>query len=160
MALAVPQAVRGRRTRRYGAPSVSGTATVTGVNTLLLASSTNVEIYESPTVMWSGLIWYLVTSFFLMRVFAKAERPGWFAFVPLLNTWTIIKIAGRGIGSFLLLLIPIVNVIVWIIVMLRFGRAFGKDGVFSFFLLVWLSLIGYIVIGVDDSRYNPAAVAN
>ena len=49
---------------------------------------------------------------------------------------------------------PITNLVFAILLALRLGRVFGKDGVFSFFLLFLFSLIGYIVLAFDSSRYD------
>jgi len=101
-----------------------------------------------------GLIGYLIVAFLFGRIFVKAGEPLWKGFVPFLNTFTLVKITGWSGWAFLLLLIPIVNVVFAILLALRLGRVFGKDGVFSFFLLFLFSLIGYIVLAFDSSRYD------
>ncbi|PWD52543.1 hypothetical protein C8046_12865 [Serinibacter arcticus] len=104
--------------------------------------------------MGGGLVGYLIGAIFLGLVFKKAGEPLWKAFVPFVNAYTHVKLAGFNGWLFLLLIIPVVNVVFLIIVSLRIGKAFGKGGVFSFFLLFLFSLIGYIVLAFDDSRYD------
>jgi hypothetical protein len=54
----------------------------------------------------------------------------------------------------LLYLIPIVNIIFAIVVAIREGRNFGKDGLFSFFLLWLFPFIGHLIIGFGSAQYN------
>ncbi|MBN8881134.1 MAG: hypothetical protein J0H73_02325 [Salana multivorans] len=123
---------------------------------MTLAGSTDpADLAANPTYWGGGLIWYVIEAFFLMKVFQKADLPAWYAWVPFVNLWGIVRLAGRGVGTFILLFVPLVNIVAWIIVALRMGRAFGKEGVFSFFLLAWFHIIGVVVIALDDSRYAP-----
>lgn len=103
--------------------------------------------------VFGGLAGYVLAVIALWPVFTKAGRPGWGAAIPIYNTYLLTKIAGYHGATMLLLFIPIVNVIWGIFLALGVGRAFGKDGVFSVFLLWLLALIGYLIVGYGSSRY-------
>lgn len=103
--------------------------------------------------VFGGLVGYVLAVVALWPVFTKAGRPGWGAIIPIYNTYLLTKIAGYHGATMLLLFIPIVNVIWGIFLALGVGRAFGRSGVFSFFLLWLLSLIGYLIVGYGSSRY-------
>ncbi len=110
-----------------------------------------------------GLVGYILTVIALWPVFTKAGKPGWGAIIPIYNTYLLIKIAGHHGATILLYLIPIVNIVWGIIIAVGVGRAFGKGGAFSFFLLWLLSIIGYFIVGYGSSTYigpggKPAAV--
>ncbi len=88
------------------------------------------------------------------RVFAKAGYLGILAIVPVVNVFILVKIAGYSAWLTLLLLIPVVNVVFSIVVAVRVGRGFGRGGLWSFFLLWMLSVIGMLILGFDRSRYT------
>jgi hypothetical protein len=95
----------------------------------------------------------------LWKVFTKAGEPGWASIVPFYNTYVLFRIAGFNPWLFLLLLIPIVNVVMAIIVAIKLGAAFGKSGVWSFFLLVVFSVVGYLILGFGSATYRRPALA-
>ena len=54
---------------------------------------------------------------------------------------------------FLLLLIPIVNIIYFIKVSLDLAKKFGKSTAFAV-LLILFPVVGYIILGFDKSTYQ------
>ena len=114
--------------------------------------SDNYNIVNPGSVV-GGLVGYILYILALWPVFKKAGYPGWGAIVPIYNTYVLVKIAGHHGAWVLLYLIPIVNIVVSIIVAIGIGKAFGKGGAFSFFLLWLFALIGYFIVGYGDSRY-------
>lgn len=109
--------------------------------------------YVTPEIV-SGIVGYILSVIALWPVFVKAGRPGWGALIPFYNSYLLIKIAGYHGALLILFFIPIVNIIVSIVVALGVGRAFGRSGAFSFFLLWLLSIIGYLIIGYGSSTYR------
>ncbi|MFT3861839.1 DUF5684 domain-containing protein [Micropruina sp.] len=90
----------------------------------------------------------------LWRVFAKAGQPGWAALVPLYNMYLSFKIAGLNPWLFLLMFVPLVNLVMAVVWGIRFGAAFGKGGLWSFFLLVLFSTIGLLILGFGSAGYR------
>lgn len=110
-------------------------------------------------VLISALVSYVLVVIPLWAIFAKAGEPGWQALIPIWNTIVIIKIAGKPIWWIILLIIPIVNIIVWIVVLYGLSLSFGHGGGFTVGL-VFLSLIFYYILAFDSSRYQgPAGAA-
>ena len=101
-----------------------------------------------------GLVGYLLGAFALWGMLGKAGLPKWGGFVPFYNLYLTVKMAGYNGWLFLLYIIPLVNIVWSIVVALRLGKAFGKSGVFSFFLMWLLSIIGYFVCSYDASTYR------
>ena len=95
----------------------------------------------------------------LWLIFQKAGEPGWAAIIPFYNSYVLMRIVGVNPWLFLLLLIPLVNVVVSIWVLLRLGGAFGKSGVWSVFLLVLLSVVGLLILGFGNATYRKPAYA-
>lgn len=127
----------------------------------LLATPTPISYDPGPalTVWWIiGLAFYVILVIALWKVFVKAGYPGWFAIIPILNTVILVLIAGYNGWLTLLYIVPIVNIVFSILVALRVGKAFGKGGAFSFFLLWWFSFIGYLILGFGSAQYSKPAV--
>jgi|GEM_PF-1639007 len=64
----------------------------------------------------------------LWILFDKAGEPGWAAIVPLYNFYELFKITWGNGWYFLLLLIPIANIVIGIITLVKLAGAFGKGG--------------------------------
>jgi hypothetical protein len=90
----------------------------------------------------------------LWKMFAKAGEPGWAAIVPFYNVYTEFKIAGMNPWMFLLMFIPVVNIVIGIMMAIKLGERFGKGGAWSFFLLVLIP-IGYLILGFGKDPYLP-----
>jgi hypothetical protein len=119
-------------------------------STALIATQSTYD----PTGAWVGsLIGYVIMVVALWPVFTKAGRPGWGAIIPIYNTYLLVKIAGYHGALTILFFIPIANIVMGILVALGLGRAFGRGGAFSFFLLWLLSIIGYFIVGYGGSTY-------
>lgn len=127
--------------------SLSSVATLV-TDTVPTASS----MQTGPAVV-GGLIGYVLVAVALMGVFRKAGEPAWAAWVPFYNTYVLTRVGGYNPWMFLLLIIPIVNIVFSIMIALGVGRAFGKSGVFSFFLLWLFSLIGYFIVGYGSAQF-------
>ena len=93
----------------------------------------------------------------LWRVFIKAGQKGWAALIPFYNLYILLKIIGRPGWWILLFFIPLVGIVVNIVVALELGRSFGRSKLFSIIMLVFLSPIGFIILGFGGSKYAGAA---
>ena len=111
------------------------------------------QMTNSPAEFIGGLIGYVIYIIAVWPVFVKAGRPGWGAIIPIYNIYLMVKIAGHHGAVVILYFIPIVNLITGIVVAVGIGRAFGKGGAFSFFLLWLLAIIGYFIVGYGSSKF-------
>ncbi|RJS18521.1 signal peptidase I [Corallococcus sp. H22C18031201] len=95
----------------------------------------------------------------LWKTFAKAGEPGWAAIVPIYNIIVMLKIVGRPMWWFVLLMIPCVNFIALIILGMDMAKSFGKSTGFG----LGLGLLGFIfypMLGFSDANYQgPSATA-
>jgi hypothetical protein len=103
-----------------------------------------------------GSIFYLVVAVFfiycLWRIFAKAGKPGWAAIIPIYNFIVELEIVGRPWYWFLLMLIPVVDIVLGIIITFRLAKVFGHSTGFGFGLLL-LPFIFLPILGFDSSKY-------
>lgn len=105
------------------------------------------------TFMVIAIIWAVLVLVAGWKMFEKAGQAGWVAIIPILSTFGLLKIVHRPLWWFVLMLVPLVNVIVLIIVLVDLARAFGK-GMGMALLLVLLTPIGFLVLGFGDARYE------
>lgn len=106
-------------------------------------------------IFWLALVLLIVAS--MWKVFEKAGEPGWAAIVPFYNIVVLLKIAGKPAWWFLLMLVPIVNLIVAIIVTVSLAKNFGKGAGFGLGL-IFLAPVFYPMLAWGDARYQPGQV--
>lgn len=90
-------------------------------------------------------------------VFRKAGKPGWAAIVPFYNLYVLFDITWGSGMRFLLLLIPIYNIILSIQTQVRLARAFGKSGGFAAGL-VFLPYIFIPLLAFGKETYQGVPV--
>ena len=93
----------------------------------------------------------------MWKIFEKAGEPGWAAIIPFYNLYVLFKITWGNGWKFLLLLIPIANIVFAIITMVKLAKAFGKSGGFAVGL-IFLSVIFYCILAFDHSEYAGVPV--
>jgi len=101
-----------------------------------------------------GLVVAVIGIAGLWRVFSKAGRPGWGAIIPIFNIYLLVKTAGRPGWWVVLYLIPLVNIVVYVIVSMDIARNFGKSKVFGIVGLALFGIIGYLILGFGNASYQ------
>ena len=93
-------------------------------------------------------------------MFQKAGEPGWAAIIPIYNYLIAIKIAGKQWWYILLMLIPVVNLIIYIMILDGLSKSFGKGTGFTvglfFFRFVFIPILGFgdAVYTGDKSKFD------
>lgn len=109
--------------------------------------------YEAgPGASLLGIAVAVLSIVALWKIFEKAGEPGWAAIIPFYNLYVLFKITWGSGWKFLLLLIPIANLVIAIITMVKLAKAFGKSGGFAVGL-IFLSVIFYYILAFDSSTY-------
>ena len=112
---------------------------------------------------WLIALWLVMvisTHVGLAMLFRKAGEDAWKAFVPGLNYYIWAKLTGRGLGWFIAMLIPLINVVPFLVLAVDLAKVFGRNGfldgigamVFSFAYFPWLGMR-------DDAIYVPPGEA-
>jgi hypothetical protein len=102
-------------------------------------------------LLWLALVILIIAGFW--KVFSKAGKPGWASLIPILNTYFLLKIAGKPGWWLLLLLIPVVNLVIIIITLVDLARNFGKGTGFAIGLL-FLPMIFFLILGFGSATYE------
>lgn len=102
-------------------------------------------------VVWIGITIIVLAG--IWKTFVKAGAPGWASIVPLYNTYVLVKMGGRPGWWFSLLLIPVVNLAVWVIVAIGIAERFGKGAGFGL-ELAFLGFIFFPILGFSDATYG------
>lgn len=102
------------------------------------------------TILWLAIVVLAIVA--MWKIFEKAGEPGWAAIIPFYNLYVLFKITWGSGWKFLLLLIPIANIVILIITMVKLAKAFGKSGGFAVGL-IFLSIIFYCILAFDQSQY-------
>jgi hypothetical protein len=105
-------------------------------------------------LLYIAFIVFVIAS--LWMVFVKAREPGWAAIIPIYNSIVVLRIVGRPIWWIILLFIPIVNIVVWIVVLVDLAHSFGMGGGFAVGLLL-LPFIFFPILGFGDATYRGPA---
>jgi signal peptidase I len=97
----------------------------------------------------------------LALLFKKAEQDAWKAFVPFLNYWILVKLVGKSVNWFVMLLIPILNAVVFLVLVVDLAKVFGKDGFWDGLLSMVVPWAYFPKIGMEkDLKYlGPEAAA-
>jgi hypothetical protein len=101
--------------------------------------------------------WYVVSSWFTGRVFAKAGIPQWKGWVPFYNIWVFLELGGQPGWLAVLAWIPGANLVTTVfrcIAAYRIGLGFGKQGAWVV-LYIFVSIIWLGIVGLDRSRWEP-----
>lgn len=96
------------------------------------------------------LIFYLLLSLSLYKVFEKAGQDGWKAIVPGLNFVIWCRLIGRPDWWALLLLIPIVNIFIFAGMAVDLVRSFGKYKFWHSAVAVVLAPLTFFYLGLSD----------
>ena len=87
-------------------------------------------------------------------VFRKAGRPGWAAFVPAYNIYVlVIDVARLSLLWFVLMWIPVLQIIPAILVNIEVAKRFGRSEAFG----LGLTLLGfafYPLLGFGKAKYR------
>lgn len=86
-------------------------------------------------------------------IFVKAGIPGWASIIPVYNSYVLFKITWGNGWLFLLALIPIVNIVITVMTMIKLAKAFGKGTLFGWGL-VFFNLIFTFILAFGKSEYH------
>jgi Family of unknown function (DUF5684) len=89
----------------------------------------------------------------LWKTFEKADIPGWWAIIPILNIYGILKVAGRPAWWLLLFLIPCIEIIIALVVFIDVAERFGKGMGFAIGLWI-LPFVFFMILGFGSATYR------
>ena len=108
-----------------------------------------------PTIISLVLCVFVLVCMWI--IFRKANKPGWAAIVPFYNLYVMFEITWGSGWRFLLMLIPIYNIILSIQTQIRLAKAFGKGGGFAAGL-IFLPYIFIPILAFSGASYQGIPV--
>ena len=86
------------------------------------------------------------------KLYQKAGQPGWAAIIPIYDTYIMFKLAWGNGWMFLLLFVPIVDIVIYLMLLWKLAKAFGK-GAGMFLLLLLVHPIALMMLGFGSATY-------
>jgi len=119
-------------------------------------SSTSIILSGMATGLIIDIIFLFIMIMFesMWKIFKKAGKDGWAAFIPFYNTITMLDIVGKPVVWFFLMFIPGVNVILGIWVINLLAKRFGKSDGFTVGM-IFLPFIFYPMLGMSEEQMMP-----
>lgn len=107
-----------------------------------------------------GLVIFIIIAAGMWKIFEKAGIEGWKAIIPFYNAYVLVtEVAKKEWWYFLLLFVPVANIIVFIIINIEIAKAFGKPVLYAAGL-TFLPVIFYPILGFGDSVYSNICAEN
>jgi len=96
----------------------------------------------------------------MWMIYSKANKPGWACIIPIYSIVVLLEIVGKPWWWLLLMLIPIVNIVIFIMVLNLLSKSFGQGVGFTLGLL-FVGIVFYPILAFSSSiKYvGPGGVA-
>ncbi|MEI6326642.1 MAG: DUF5684 domain-containing protein [Candidatus Roizmanbacteria bacterium] len=88
----------------------------------------------------------------MWRIFTKAGRPGWHCLIPIYSTVVLLRIVGKPGWWFLLIFVPLVNIIIVLIMHDALSKSFGKSTAFTLGL-IFVPFITLPILAFGGAKY-------
>lgn len=104
-----------------------------------------------------GFIVFVVIIAANWRIYQKAGKPGWASIIPFYNIIVLLEIVGKPLlWFFLIIFVPIANIIFGIWTLNLLSKSFGKSSGFTVGL-IFLPFIFYPILGFGNAEYKGPA---
>jgi len=109
--------------------------------------------FFSQLLVYSAILFFIILFEAQWKLYTKAGKPGWATIVPIYNVIVLLEIVRKPMFWFVLLLIPVVNIVfaIWVVNLL--SRRFGKDEGFTVGMIL-LPFVFYPILGFGSATYN------
>lgn len=112
------------------------------------------DLSQISPAMWVFYIAIAIIGIVAMwKIFAKAGKPGWHSIIPFLNMYDLMVISGYNGWLFLLMFIPVANIVMMILMYIGLAKKFGKSGGFAVGLIL-LTFIFECILAFGKSEYQ------
>jgi signal peptidase I len=102
-------------------------------------------------------LFYLVNGLVFYKVFQKAGKKGWEAFIPIFNEYTILKIIQRPVWWIIFIFLPGLDLLFAFVVLVELAKCFGKFKLSQQAAAVLFGFIYFPYLGFskDEKFYGP-----
>lgn len=95
---------------------------------------------------------FTIPTIFAWQLFIKAGRQGWETLVPFYNLYVFLKIIKKPLWWYLLLLIPFLNVFMYLLMLVELAKCFNKFGLGEQFMAAVLPFIYLPYLGFNQEE--------
>lgn len=113
-------------------------------------NATDAAVAGVAVTLLTAVALYVWTALALAGVFRKSGVETWKAWVPVLNTWTVLTLGGQAGWWSVVALVPVVNIVAVVMLLMaidvinrRFGRGSALTVLAFFFYPVWASILAW-----------------
>jgi len=107
-------------------------------------------------ILFGGLVFYIYFAICLQKLAKRTgTTPDWLAWIPIGNAFLMLKIAQKPMWWFLLLFVPIINIVAGVIVWMKIAEKVGKESwvVFLMFVpVVGIAMPAYLAFSGDNQK--------
>ncbi|MBI5728671.1 MAG: hypothetical protein HY983_00290 [Candidatus Magasanikbacteria bacterium] len=129
-----------------------------------MSDQATVALFGIPFLVF-GLAMYVYMSYALQVMARKTGTPNrWLAWIPVINVFLLVKVAGKSYWWVLLFLIPFVNIVIAVIVYMTIAERLNKPawvGVLIIVPFINIFVPGYLAFskgpGLGSASMNPPA---
>ena len=89
----------------------------------------------------------------LWKIYTKAGKPGWAVLIPIYNLIVLLQIVGKPIWWIVLFIIPIANIVAFILVYIELIKKFGQP-TWHVIALILLPFVYIPYLGFGDVKYQ------
>ncbi|MDA3943620.1 MAG: signal peptidase I [Bacteroidetes bacterium] len=94
---------------------------------------------------------FTIPTVFAWKLFAEAGKPGYYSAIPFFNLYVLLRIIKKPLWWIALLLIPFLNVFVYMLMLVELVKCFGKYGLGEQFLAVVIPFVYLPMISFDKN---------
>jgi len=105
------------------------------------------------------IIYFAIIALFIASmwgIFAKAGKPGWACLIPIYNRIVLLEIVGKPWWWLLLMMVPFLNIIIYVWTYNLLAKSFGKSEGFTVGLIL-LSIIFFPILAFGKPEYQGPA---
>lgn len=120
------------------------------------AATAGIIIFSIFVLFMITLAVYALQAYLLSRIFKKAGKEAWKAWVPVYNNWVTLELGEQKGWWAVLSLVPLVNIVALVfmyIAMYHIGLKLRKEGAFVL-LAIFLPLVWYVWLAFDGSTWQ------
>jgi len=124
----------------------------TGISAALIIGN----LIALGAILFFSLIFYIYFAVCLQKIAKKTNTaPAWLAWIPIANTFLMLKIAQKPWWWFFLLFVPVINIVAGIIVWMKIAEFTGKEswvGVLVLVPVIGIAIPAYLAFSGDSQK--------
>lgn len=113
--------------------------------------NTNVQLSTGTIIICIAIAVLMIVASW--KILTKAGRPGWASIIPFYNYYIEFEMVGMNGWLFLLLLVPIANIVISIMYNIKLAQVFGKGTGFAIGL-IFLNPIFLLILAFGSAQYQ------